>query len=50
MITDLSTLNKNYKTMDRTYPSERNKYVIQKLEFELARLQDYVQTKNVVLL
>lgn len=48
MITDLSILNKNYKTMDRTYPSERNKYVIKNLELGLARLQDYVQTKNVV--
>lgn len=50
MVADLSTLIKNYKTMDRVSPSERNKYVIKNLELGLARLQDYVQTKHVVLL
>ena len=48
LMTDLETLIKNYKTMDNTYPSERNKYVIKNLELGLARLQDFVQTNNVV--
>lgn len=54
MISDLATLIKNYKTMNRVSYSERNRFILEHLEIELAKLEDFAknteQSKNIIVI